>query len=201
MIVILLILFLLFLLYPKEMFLYSDSILGRLVAISIIVFLTYKNVIHGLFACICLIWFYQSDILAKHKLETETEPFTELAPAPIVEKSLPKLDIYDQETIPLHSESETIFRNQHCSPNLELMYKESKIIHPEMVSQIFPEVSFLDNITCNPCDPKCNIRVTKIEKEAELMPKQTRGIEWIEGWLPLKSNPFQGIGYVASYFS
>jgi hypothetical protein len=90
MIVILLILFLLFLLYPKEMFLYGDSILGKLIAVSIIVYLTYENVIHGLFACICLIWFYQSDILAKHKLETETEPFTELAPAPIVEKSLYK---------------------------------------------------------------------------------------------------------------
>jgi hypothetical protein len=199
MIVILLILFLLFLLYPKEMFLYGDSILGKLIAVSIIVYLTYENVIHGLFACICLIWFYQSDLLSKHKLDTEA--FTEQIPNPIPEDGSPKLETYDKETIPVHTESETIFRNQHCSPNLELMYKESKIIHPEMVSQIFPEVSFLDNITCNPCDPKCNIRVNQIEKEVELMPKQTRGIEWIEGWLPLKNNPFQGIGYVASYFS
>ena len=202
------------------MFLYGDSILGKLVAISIIVYLTYENVIHGLFACISLIWFYQSDFLVKQK-----ELFTNL---PTIEQYSHKnidnshnipikpdletkadlihyekyADAYPLQKILLKTESDTIFRNQNCDHKLELLYNNSKIIHPEMIPHIFPEVSFLDNIPCNPCDKKCNFSVSKIENETLLMPKDSKAdiIEWAKSWLPNKNDPYQGIGYVASYF-
>jgi hypothetical protein len=104
----------------------------------------------------------------------------------------------------MKTEAEPVFRNQHCSKELDVMYKNSKIIHKEDIKNIFPEVSFLDDIPCNPCASGCKFRVKKIDKETELIAKQARGNEtsiweWVNTWNIHKTDPFEGIGYVASY--
>lgn len=213
-------LFLLFILFPYETFSYSDTILGKLMAVIIIIYSTYENVIYGLFVCIMVVWFYQSDILARFKYRYN-ENFTTLpilSPQavyvpnnPIKDiQSIPTLDalaldkVYPNELPPLKKESEEVFRNQHCSEELELMYKDTKIINKENVSQIFPEIAFLNECVCNPCDPTCKFKMNKINKEYELMPKDSRNndnsiLEWARTWFVEKKEPYQGIGYVASF--
>jgi hypothetical protein len=206
--------FLVFILYPKEAFLYSDTILGKMMAIFIIVYCTYENIIYGLFACIIIIWFYQSDMLNRYNYKLE-ESFTSKPQAVYSTKedkdlqSIPTLDplsldkVYPTELSPLKTESETIFRNQFCSEELDLMYKNTKILRKENIQTLFPEISFANNNACNPCDSSCRFR--KINKETELMAKSARGnnesiCEWATSWFIGKTEPYQGIGYVASYF-
>jgi len=223
MLLIIISIFLLFLLFPREMFLYSDTILGKIIAIVVILYCTYENVIYGLFACVVIIWFYQSDILDKFKYRYN-EYFTNLVPlTPQLvysvnnpEKdihSIPTLDalslekVYSPELLPIKKESEQVFRNQYCSKELDLMYKNNKIIHKENIAQLFPEISFLDDIPCNPCDSTCKFKENKINKETELIPKQARGNEddiwqWANSWFIQKNEPYEGVGSsIASYLS
>jgi len=214
--------FILFLLFPNEVFLYSETILGKMIAVLIIIYCTYVNVIYGLFVCILVIWFYQSDMLNKFH-SNYNEYFTTLPPLtpqvvyvpnqpdvdvqPILTTNALPLDkVYPEEISPVKKESEKIFRNENCSENLELMYKNNKIIHKEYISQVFPKISFLDDIPCNPCDDTCRFRLGKLNKEIELIPKDTRGNntsiwEWAQSWFVEKNEPHEGVGYVSSYLS
>jgi len=208
--------FLLFILFPDEIFLYSDTILGKIMAVIIIIYSTYENVIYGLFVCIMIIWFYQSDLLDRFRENFTTLPILNPQAVYIPNhtqeniQSIPTLDalsldkVYPDELPALKEESEQIFRNQHCSEELELIYKDTKIIHKENIYQLFPEVTYFNEYICNPCDKKCKFRVKKINGENELMPKYARGnnnsiLEWAKTWFVEKNEPFQGIGYVASY--
>jgi hypothetical protein len=218
MFVIILCLIILFILYPKESILHSDSILGKCIAILLITWFTYKNVMVGLFTCVLIIWFYQSDFLQRYQY-LHSETFTPIYPQNVYdnkeniilsnnESKLEKYnDAYPKDLKYMTTEADTVFRNQHCSKDLELMYKESKILHSETVSSIFPEISFANDIPCNPCDITCKIVVNKIDNEKELMPKYSKNnsdmsvLEWAFRWLPQKSEPFQGVdNNVASYF-
>lgn len=202
------------------MFIYCDTILGKLLAIIIIIYSTYENIIYGLFTCILIIWFYQSDLLERCKPKYKyNEYFTPSTPQTVYVPNEPNKDVqsistlmndlsldkvYPDELAPMKKEAEQVFRNQHCSKELDIMYKNSKIIHKEDVKNMFPEVSFLDDIPCNPCDSGCKFRITKINKETELMSKQARGNEssiwdWAKEWNILKTEPYEGIGQVASY--
>jgi hypothetical protein len=214
MLLIVLSLFLFFILFPNELFLYSDTILGKLMAVIIIIYCTYENIIYGIFACIVIIWFYQSDMLAQFNnryseyfspqvVYLPDKPNKDLQHLPALEE-LPLEKVYLQELPPLKKESEKVFRNQHCSEELNVMYNNSKIIHKENVKHFFPEISFLDEIPCNPCNKSCRFRLDKVTKECELTPKSARGNdtniwEWATSWLPIKLEPYQGIGHVASF--
>lgn len=204
------------------MFLYSDTILGKIIAIVIIMYCTYKNIIYGLFICIIIIWFYQSDVLNKFKYRY-SEYFTSLVPlSPQLVYSinnpekdvqsistldaLPLEKVYIPELLPMKTESEHIFRNQNCSKELDIMYKNNKIIHKENIAQLFPEISFLDEIICNPCDSICNFKDNKIKKEIELIPKQARGnenyiLQFAKSCFIQKKDPHEGVGFVASYIN
>jgi hypothetical protein len=190
-------------------------------AVIIIIYSTYENVIYGLFTCIMIVWFYQSDMLAryKHKYSEYFTALPNLTPQAVYIpnhpdkdiQSIPTLDalsldkVYPDELAPIKKESEKVFRNQHCSKELELMYKDTKIIHKENISQIFPNVSFFNEYACNPCDPKCRFRVKKINNENELMPKYSRGNDtsiwdWAKTWFVEKTEPFQGVGSSVASF-
>lgn len=206
-----------FLLFPNELFLYSDTILGKLMAVIIIIYCTYEHVVYGIFACILIIWFYQSDMLDRFNYRY-SEYFSNISPQLVYLPDKPNKDIqhlpaledlplekvYPLELPPLKPESEKVFRNQYCSEELDLMYKNSKIIHKENVKTIFPNISFFNETPCNPCDKNCHFQLDKVMTEEGLMSKNARGNdqtiwEWATSWLPTKLEPYQGIGQVASF--
>lgn len=192
-------------------------------AIIIIIYSTYENVIYGLFTCIIVVWFYQSDMLDRFNYRY-SEYFTNLpnlspqavyipknTKKEIDIQSIPTLDalsldkVYPDDLPPIKKESEEVFRSQNCSKELELVYKDTKIIHKDNVSQIFPEVTFIQEYMCNPCDPTCRFRIKKIDKEYELMPKYSKGnndsiLEWAKSWFIEKTEPFQGVGSSVASF-
>ena len=216
------ILLLLLILYPTSFILISNTILGKIVAIVIILFYVMQDILTGIFVALIFLCFYQTDIV-QNVCKTEhfetpipIEAFT-LAPAPFIltpeDPILPASDIpfsgntyasaKTQQKIKIQSESETVFKNQHCTPDLEFIYKKQVVKHPETIKMLFQELEFVNQKACNPCDPACSFSATvplNLEKE-ERMGYSTRGknsfeeaFEWANSWVVNKLEPYFGVG-------
>ena len=223
---------LLYLMSPTQFIRISETSLGKFISILIIAVFSYINVIYGIAICLFVIWYYQSDYilnilrdeqfqiqevsqqssqhsstLTNHETvpNTKTEGFQT---GNLIEEATPVDHAYLQEKIPIQGEKETIFRNSVCNPNLEVVYKKQVIRHPEMISQLYPNISFAENIACNPCDPSCPFTVKTSLEKIERIGRPTKGQnffddawEWAETFFVNKSEPHQGVDKnVASYF-
>ena len=227
--------FIFFLLFPNQFILQSNTILGKLFSIFIIVLCTKIDFLYGLLICVFIIFYYQSDLVSNiiysenfQILEplVDVEPLVKLVDVkepPLVEPMseyvskniIPAtnnelINAYSKHKLPIQSESETIFRNQHCSANLELIYKNRIIRQNDTIPNIFPELEFSDNKPCNPCDPSCSFRIKQNDLDIkERIGQSTRGktsleeaMDWAYSFFVNKNEPFSGVDLnVASYLS
>lgn len=73
-------------LMPKEFILFSGSILGKWLAIMIIVFVSIDDWVYGLLVCSCIIYYYNLDVvqavLGKRIWENAYEPFSTIPKSP-----------------------------------------------------------------------------------------------------------------------
>lgn len=188
---ILLIFFLLAFLKPFIRF--SNTILGKLIAVAVIVFYTYIDKIIGLFVCSLVILFYQLNFIEgmdNHLISEIIDPETDLVnilddeiylPEAEAKKNWPKgISAYklaeykvDQEKDQEKDQDNRIrkeFREENCR-NGELIYKNNKV-KKDMAEFVFPELKLGDN-KCNPCDKTCRFSIieTKLKTETELTSK------------------------------
>lgn len=200
-------LFLYFLLFPKQLFRESISILGRLITIFIIMYYTNIHILYGLLVCILVIWYYQSDFLQYILNMTNEEGFRTTADiiaadlSPVIvkpdlqlenNKQLPSISTQSviitngsklQDAYPVKiknpvTESELFFQKNNCNSKKQLIYRNILVKHPEIIPHIFPEISF-DERPCNPCDSTCSFSINTIKRQTEtdLIPKQTHGTD------------------------
>ena len=219
--------FIYFLLFPNQFILQSNTILGKLFSIFIIVLYTKIDFLYGLLICVFIIFYYQSDLVSNiiysenfQLLEpavngepaVTVEPMSEyVSIIPATNNELIDIDnAYSNHKLPIQSESETIFRNQHCSANLELIYKNRIIRQNDTIPNIFPELEFSDDKPCNPCDPSCSFRIKQNDLDIkERIGQSTRGktsleeaMDWAYSFFVNKNEPFSGVDLnVASYLS
>lgn len=200
----LIILIFLFVSYPKEMKLFSHSILGRLFAVMMIIYYTTIDVFYGIFFCIIVVYYYQLDnSLNIHEgffwewveKSGKTEVFDKEINNATVYMNYEPENIYQAEgsnfniksisnTRPIDSllpeigEKEQKFRNDNCSSGILKM--NDLEVNPEMSEHIFHELKF-DNMPCNPCNPSCKFSIlnNKISTEEELV-KPKNSNDWIE---------------------
>lgn len=230
-------LFLYFLLFPKQLFRESISILGRLIAIFIIMYYTNVHVLYGTLICIIVIWYYQSDFLQYMLDMTREEGFQSTTniigtePELIIvvsdplenkefentntDSSVTTTGIKLQDAYPAQiddpiAESETFFQKKNCNSKKQLLYRNIEVKHPEIIPNIFPEVSFNDK-PCNPCDSICSFSINsaKLQTELELTPKTSQDqsslsslMEWTGVLIDQsdKKDPYIGVKTVnASY--
>lgn len=57
------ILLFLFVTQPKETILFSNTSLGKMIALSIIIFYIHVNIVYGFFVCVLIMFYYQSDLV------------------------------------------------------------------------------------------------------------------------------------------
>lgn len=216
--------FIYFLLFPNQFILQSNTILGKLFSIFIIVLYTKIDFLYGLLICVFIIFYYQSDLVSNIiysenfqllepiKPAVTVEPMSEyVSIIPATNNELIDIDnAYSNHKLPIQSESETIFRNQHCSANLELIYKNRIIRQNDTIPNIFPELEFSDDKPCNPCDPSCSFRIKQNDLDIkERIGQSTRGktsleeaMDWAYSFFVNKNEPFSGVDLnVASYLS
>jgi hypothetical protein len=213
-------LLLLLILYPTSFILTSNTILGKIVAIGIVLFYLLQDILTGIFVALIFLCFYQTDIvqnICKTEHFQSIENIEAFTPAPFVmseeDPILPAshvpfsgntyASVKSPQNIKIQSESETVFKNQHCTSDLELMYKKQVVKHPETIKMLFQELEFVNQKACNPCDPTCSFSVTvplPLEKEARIG-YNTRGknsfeeaFEWANSWVVNKLEPYFGVG-------
>lgn len=225
------ILLIFFVLFPTQFILESNTILGKLIAIFIIVLSTKIHFIYGLFLCLLIVFYYQSDYVyniiqsenfqPSISLEEDGHLYLDLNEKmvnkePMVNSNTDNIktdylkvdDAYSKQKLPIQSEAETIFRNQKCNPNLELVYKKQIIRQNDLIPTIFPEIDFVDNNNpCNPCDLSCPFSIKSSLDKKNFIGQSTRGktsleeaMDWAHSFFVNKNEPFSGVDLnVASY--
>jgi len=197
------ILLILFLLFPTTFILQSNTILGKLISIFLIVIYTNVHFLYGIVVCLFVIFYYQSDYIysiiqcenfqpqpqdnhtptTKENMIPQRNPVytdSSLSEDKISSNKIDELLLdfkkaYSSQKLPIQSESETIFRNQKCNERLELVYKKKIISNNDIIPYVFPELQFENDIPCNPCDPTCPFAIKSSLEKKEFIGQSTRG--------------------------
>ena len=173
--------------YTPQFAAFSQSILGRLLAIFLILFYLKLDLLTGLFVCVLVVLYYQTDyvegfseMLNEEMNEEEDAAATSPAVMPTetpetpatspAEESGPRTEplepfsAYDNTPINsesnnqiLYDKSRQEFRKKNCEKG-HLIHK-GKIVNTEMAEHIFGEIKQDDFHKCNICDPSCKFEV------------------------------------------
>lgn len=168
---------------------FSHTILGRIMAVFIIMFYTKIDKVLGLFVCALIILFYQMDCIEnmlnieafdtiekEEEGEDEEEPeYNETKPAKSCDscgvKGIETFENYDSsdKTVISNGPSQDEFRKEHCQQGV-LKHKDMNV-KQEMTQHIYPELKF-ENDYCNACSPTCKFSIieSKLKTENKLLP-------------------------------
>lgn len=183
----------LFLTLSKDFVIFSHSLLGKVLAILIIIYYTILDKRVGLLICSIVILYYQSDYIENflnidnvmpdlfnnkegmQNKNEETESFncTSCKSSNLnVENMCNINEVYNSKQKVERSMEEMQnqngyleeFRKQYCDDN-QLKYKNMNV-KTEMVEHVFPEIEF-EHKECNPCSDKCKFSVIENRIKAE----------------------------------
>lgn len=173
----------------KGCVLFSHTIFGKLLAVSLILFYVSIDKIIGLFVCALIILFYQMDCVdfvlnneafndiqgqTEEELKEEKTPpppkYKETKTAkPSNKEDIETFENYNttygsDETFKVNETVQNTFREQNCKKGI-LKYKNMSV-NNEMASHVFPEVTFKDE-HCNVCNPTCKFSIIEAKFKAE----------------------------------
>ena len=132
--------------YNREFRIIAHTVLGKLFAVTLILYYTKINPLYGTFACVLAIFYYQLT-------DTSIESF-----AAIIDKKM-------------LGASKSQFLKSNCE-NGTLMHKGIPV-NPTMTSHIYPTIKFPNDNTCNPCDKTCEFDILETQRTME-EPKNSR---------------------------
>jgi hypothetical protein len=145
--------------YNNDVIRLSHTILGKLIAVLLIIFYTIYDTIYGLLMCGIILLYYQCSFFEGMQKDIK-ETF--------------------ENNEPLSNNLRSQFQMQYCK-NGNLQYKNSNVKH-EMASHVFPEINFKNN-NCNPCNADCDYsiieekRIEQLQNEKNLIdPKDSNGL-------------------------
>ena len=178
--------------YSPEVALISHTILGKTIAVALILIYVYMDTISGLLVCALVIFYYQTDYVEafhsdnmilhqssvnmppKEKLKKEKETADygsmELENAYPLEPQINA--VYDKDS--------TDFRKKNCKKG-SLVHKNEKV-KPEMAEHVFPSLEMDDFKKCNVCDPACEFdMIDSRMKDEENLTKPKSSNDFFEG--------------------
>lgn len=155
--------------YTEKMIEWSNTGLGKLVIILIILFYAFIDKLYGILVCLLFILFYQSDYYC-NVLNKKTEGFEPILDTIVTHqpiKTLEPMSYTEQYDLPkINTESVKGFRQQHCEKG-HLVNKGQKV-KSDIAEHVYPEISF-SNEKCNICDSKCHFNI--VEKQINITEK------------------------------
>jgi len=150
---------------------FSHTTLGKLLAVSIIIFYTSLDKVFGLFTCALVILFYQSDYI-EGMLNVDTDLDNEIDIGdgiPVLNndnstedkpKKFPKgisaEKMADYDTIYEKPSAIDQFRKENCVNGI-LTYKDMQV-RKDMAEHVFPQLVVGDE-KCNPCQKGCDVGI------------------------------------------
>jgi len=168
---------------------FSNTYLGKLIAVLIIIFYASLDKIVGVFVCALIIFYYQMDIVENMlNMENDSEHFSNLEDVKhnhnnshldktlddyiysSKEETMNYSNLDEEKDILIKNEKKKDkFRKESCV-NGQLMNKGSKVNY-QITEKVFPEIKFRRG-ACNPCLKKCEFSV--IEKKMKTEEKLRR---------------------------
>jgi len=163
--------------YTEKMVKWSNTSLGKLLIICIVLFYASIDKVYGILVCVLFILFYQSDTVENMLNIKHPEPFVPNNDYSIQHTAVKPLDVTSytcQYELPKITTDvvKREFRQKHCDKG-HLVNKGQKV-KIDMTEHVFPEITLNDK--CNICDKHCDFHV--IEKQLNigerLVPKSGR---------------------------
>jgi hypothetical protein len=169
----------------------SHSILGKLLAVMLILYYTRMDYIYGTICCIVVIWYYQKTEIEglsesilfnkKEKKQQQQQLEDDGTNLPTIEEYLDtssSLEGFETPiiTIDQFNVAKDEFIKEKCK-NGVLMYKDFPV-KSDMADHVYSEIKFNGKNKCNPCDRTCdyNIIEAKLETERKLVPKTSNDL-------------------------
>lgn len=180
----------LFLLYTKNMIEFSNTLLGKLIAVMIIVFYSSVDILYGAIVCgLTIIYYTHSHI---EGMDTYCH-----------KKDNQKNEECGVESFDTNDDIATLeFKEKNCQRE-QLTYKQSDV-RTEMAEHIFPEIQY-KHTRCNPCDSACyySIIASKVRQEDSMQtPKNSdEDNTWMSIYHAITADPLKSIGVVSEPFS
>ena len=165
---------------------FSNTVIGKFIAICIIIFYTYLDKILGVFVCAVVIFYYQMDVVETmlnmdtNLEDVDTGPsetdmlddYVYLSTGERVRKGKEQMinytDVnYEKDILINNDKKQDTFRSENCIKG-ELMNKGVNVKY-EMTEHVFPEIKFRRGV-CNPCSKTCDFSIieSKINTEQNL---------------------------------
>jgi hypothetical protein len=181
--------------YSKSFVRFSSTILGKLLAVFIIIFYTFIDKLLGTFICLLILFYYQSDIVEHmlnmnqienmenngddnngdnnndNDLDYLDNYLADEGDKKERERMMNYADVYGNDNILCSNDAiKEKFRKNNCV-NRELINKGTPVNY-EMTEHVFPEIKFRKGF-CNPCLNTCEYSIIeqKIETENNLLRK------------------------------
>jgi hypothetical protein len=155
--------------YTPEMAQTSHTVLGKLVAVAVILLYTKIDTLSGLLVTALVILYYQSDYVESFEpVKERYMNLSKIAPSEVshqlnhsIEKesnipldiSLELLTDAYSDKVPVNNSDVKSFRQINCSKG-HLIHK-GQIVKPEMAEHVFPEIKQNNFHKCNICDHNC----------------------------------------------
>ena len=187
--------------YSEDVAKWSHTVLGKTIAVGIILLYSFFDIVSGLLACALVIFYYQSDYVESFvsgEIKQESKDgYTSIS---LKETRAILLDVTDKETpgerledaYPLTPTVEVVydkdvdhFRQKHCKRG-HLVHK-GQIVKNEMAEHVFPEVKQDSFHKCNICDPACSFDLDLIDKEDELVNPKSSNDWYDQVWANMRS--------------
>ena len=187
--------------YSEDVAKWSHTVLGKTIAVGIILLYSFFDIVSGLLACALVIFYYQSDYVesfVKGEIKQESKDgYTSIS---LKETRAILLDVTDKETpgerledaYPLTPTVEVVydkdvdhFRQKHCKRG-HLVHK-GQIVKNEMAEHVFPEVKQDSFHKCNICDPACSFDLDLIDKEDELVNPKSSNDWYDQVWANMRA--------------
>jgi hypothetical protein len=164
----------------------SQTILGKVIAVMLILYYTSIDYVYGTLCCVVIIAFYQMNeregfgpnIVGDQAEPTNAKPVGEAKPReggvkPMVMKPVGNLK---PDTIDAFTSARDTFIQEKCR-NGVLMYKDFPV-KSEMADHVYPEIQFNTKSRCNPCDSTCDYSIieAKIDTETEMCPRSSNNL-------------------------
>jgi hypothetical protein len=172
--------------YSKFMAIFSNTILGKLISVSIIIFYTSIDKILGLFVCSLVILYYQMDYVESMLNMDVFNIFSSQSDNDVL-NNVSSIDMIDNNAYSgddhLYlggspyiinegfSNQKQAFRQQNCEKGV-LKYKNMDVRN-DMADLVFEEIKFDSDNNCNVCSDACSFSIieSKINNEIKLLPK------------------------------
>lgn len=173
-----------FILFPTSFARVASQPLGKCIAIAMIVFYTYQDMMHGFIICLLTILYFQREM--EGFLSKTTQEYVEFLPKPSLkehsisyEKHLEKdftslEEAYPDNLPPIKKVSEHLFRREFCHKTKHhVEYKDQKVKN-SLIAHVYPELTFREG-ECNPCDKTCHFTINrKHDAEEDLQSKSSK---------------------------